>query len=182
MTDLPDEFELEGVQPAPSTEHLYLLEDLNGFVSLAASLLAKGVRQLRIYHPNLDLALFGDSTLVDAISAFARRDRNSRVQLLVQDPIPLIEQSHPLVRLQQRLTDKIGLRALPKDFDPDNINKLQRAYMVCDDSGLLVQHAADAWQGFVHFDDRPNAREFAHHFDSLWKHGEAIIHLQRLGL
>lgn len=177
-----EDFNIEGLTPAESCETLFLSQDLNGLVSMSASLIQQARRQVCIYSPQLDVNLFGQPTMVDACSGFARSDRFANLKLLVNDSEPLIQQSHPLVRLQQRLCDKIELRCLPKDFDPDNMHKLERSFIVTDQTGLMLQHTTESWDGFINFDDKPNAREFAQLFSFLWKHAEIIKEIQRLGL
>lgn len=177
-----EEFDIEGITPGESSESLFLTSEVNGIVSLSSALVQQANRQVLIYSPELDFRLFTDSTVVDACSVFARNDRQAKLCILVNNSKPLIEQSHPLIRLQQRLSDKIQLRCLPKDFDPENIHHLDRTFIVTDETGLMVQHSTESWQGFVNFDDKPKAKEFTQQFTYLWNYGEPVIELQRLGI
>lgn len=177
-----EEFDIEGITPSQTSESLFLTEDVNGLISLSSALIQNASRQVAIYSPELDINLFANTAIVDACSAFARSDRHATLRILVNNSRPLLEISHPLIRLQQRLSDKIQLRCLPKDFDPENIHHLNRTFIVADDTGLMVQHTPESWRGFVNFDEKPKAKEFEQHFSFLWRHSEAIIELQRLGL
>ncbi|BFM11713.1 hypothetical protein R50072_18660 [Simiduia litorea] len=177
-----DQFELTGVNPAETTQGLLILEALSTFTAFGSQLASQCRSKLRIYSPDLPSHFYADELFVDACSSFARSSRRSSIEILVQNAQPLIENYHPLIGLQKRLSDKIKLRVLPKDFDPENVQKLDRAFMVGDDSKILLQHSSLEWKGFVNFDDRANAKAFSQKFDYLWQYGEPVIELQRLGI
>ncbi|MDN3639830.1 hypothetical protein QWY82_13575 [Simiduia curdlanivorans] len=177
-----DQFELNGVNPAPTTQGLLILEELSAFTAFGSQLASQCRAKLRIYSPDLTPDLYANELFVDACSSFARSSRRSLIEILVQNAQPIIETYHPLIGLQKRLSDKMKLRVLPKDFDPENIQKLDRAFMIGDDSKILLQHSSLEWKGFVNFEDRANAKEFGHKFDYLWQYGEPVMELQRLGI
>ena len=168
-----DQFELNGVSPAQSTAGLFILEELSAFSAFGSQLVSQCRSKLRIYSPRLSPEFYAAELFVDACSALARLSRRSELEILVQDAQPLIENYHPLVGLQKRLSDKIKLRVLPKDFDPENIQKLDRAFMVGDDCKILLQHNSSEWKGFVNLEDRPKARELSQKFNYLWQYGSA---------
>lgn len=179
---MTDTFELEGVNPSESDDQLLILEELNGFIGFGTQLVQSCRQRLVIYSVNLDPQLYGDPAFVEACSAFVRANPRNTLQILLQFPQRVITYSHPLVRLQQRLTDKIKIRTLPADFDPEDIHKLERQFMVGDDDKLMLQHESSSFRGFVGFCEKPKALEFAQKFDYLWHHGVAITALQRLGI
>ncbi|UTA49594.1 hypothetical protein L1F30_08670 [Simiduia sp. 21SJ11W-1] len=176
------EFDIQGASAADTTPSLIILSELEGFRAFATELASQSRKQLRIYSQQLNPLIFAEEAFVSACSACARNNPRAKIEILVSLPQALIEQPHPLVRLQQRLSDKIKLRALPRDFDPENIHKLEREYLLGDDDKILLQHDSAQLDGFVNFDDRPNNRDFQKKFDYLWGHGEAIGPLQRLGI
>lgn len=178
----PDEFNLDGVTAAESDATLLLLNDLSGFCTFASKLAAECRFTLCIYSTTLNPELYATEVFVDACSAFARRSRRSEIKILLRDSQPVVENFHNLVGLQKRLSDKIKLRVLPKDFDPENIQKLDRSFMVGDDDKILIKLDDTEWRGFVNLNDRPAAKEHGHRFNYLWGYGEPIIELQRLSL
>lgn len=179
---MTESYELDGVTPSESDDQLLLLDELNGFISFGTQLVQSCHQRLYIYSVNLDPQLYGDTGFVDACSAFVRANPRNQLQILLQFADRIIAFSHPLVRLQQRLSDKIKLRALPADFDPEDIHKLNRQFMVGDADKLMLQHESSSHRGFVSFCEKPKALEFAQKFEYLWNHGTAITALQRLGI
>ncbi len=182
MSDDSHRFELQGAQAADTTPSLIILSELSAFIGFATQLAQQTRKQLRLYSVQLNPDLYGHSDFVDACSAFVRAARHNQLQILVQVAQPLIENPHPLLRLINRLPDKVHLRALPLSFDPENIHKLQREYLLGDGDKILLQHNAAHYDGFIHFDDKPTVKDFTHKFDYLWGHGEPIAELQRLGI
>lgn len=182
MSDNPHLFELQGAQAADATPSLIILSELTAFVTFATQLAQQSRQQLRLYSTQLNPDLYGHSDFVDACSAFARAARHCQLQILVRLAEPLIEQPHPLLRLTNRLPDKVRLRALPLPFDPENIHKLEREFLLGDNDKILLQHTATHYKGFIHLDDKPTVKEFTQKFDYLWGHGAPITELQRLGI
>lgn len=177
----PD-YEIEGVTPADSSDSLMILSALPGFVAFSTQLAENCRLKLRIFSNTLDINVYGNAAFVDACSAFARQSARNVIHVLVRDAQKIVEDFHPLVRLQQRLPDKIKLRRIPKDFDPENIHQLERQFMVGDDDKILLQHNSHDYEGFINLSDRPCANEFTLKFEYLWNHAEVIPELQRLGL
>ena len=182
MSDTNNAFDLQGADAADSTPSLIILSELPAFIAFATQLAQQCRQQLYIYSTQLNPELYGHEDFVDACSAFVRAAGRNKLSILVQQPQGLIEHPHPLLRLQHRLPDKIALRTLPTDFDPENIHKLNREYVLGDADKILLQHDAGHYDGFVHFNDKPTVKEFTQKFEYLWGHGESIAALQRLGI
>lgn len=178
----PATFDIQGAEAAESTPSLIILTELDGFRAFSTQLAQQSRKHIRIYSQDLNPLLFAEDAFVSACSACARSHARAKIEILVRNAQALVETPHPLLRLQQRLSDKIKLRALPRDFDPENIHKLEREYLLGDDDKLLLQHDTAQFDGFVNLDDRARNKEFQRKFEYLWGHGEAIGPLQRLGI
>ncbi len=177
-----EQYELKGAAPAESTPSLIMLSEIDAFIAFGAQLAQTTRHELRIYSNHLDPAFYAAPIFLDACSSCARASARVNIQILVRHAASLQGNDHPLVRLQQRLSDKIKIRALPLDFDPENIFKLEREFILGDTDKVLLQHDHHIFDGFVNLDDRPTVKNLQHRFASLWNHGESIASIQRLGI
>jgi len=121
-------------------------------------------RRLTILSPNLESALFATATFVSAVSEFARRAAVTHVQILIEDPRAIAEESHRLLELARRLPSKIDIRRLPDD----DVEAHPRSFVVADAEAYWVVPDSDAFAGFCNCRDRVEGRRLAEAFDRLF--------------
>ncbi len=103
------------------------------------------------------------NTVSEAISALARRHRQTRIRLLVQNTKHLRSIHHPLVALAQRLPSSIALHQLHEaPQHPDT------GFAIIDQKHLLFFNDEAALQGFANYRAAPEAKRYQEEFDSLW--------------
>ncbi|WP_341938490.1 DUF7931 domain-containing protein [Marinimicrobium sp. C2-29] len=159
-------------EPASSVEHL---EGLADFKSAVDSICARARRDLALFSPDLDAPLFDRDELADALSALARRHRQTRVRLLVRDTRPLIERGHGLVRLAQRLPSKISVRRLTNE-----IETRAHSFLLCDRDQLLYRNDPEEYRGFVDRKGAAEVRNLREIFDRAWESAEEDPRLRQL--
>lgn len=160
---------------SPTSSDLFLLDCSEDFHNFALKLLTRSRRNISILSNNLDPVIFNTDEFVDAISQIARNHRYAQIQILVKDTQQLLENSHKLVKLAQRLPSKLGIRKLT--IEPDD-KKL--GFMLCDNDGLLYKNDDAIYQGFANSNATAEVKHFRGIFDYIWQYGEAEPELQQL--
>ncbi len=83
------------------------------FKELLLALCSSASRYVKIISPRLDHLVFDSAELSDALSALARSGGNSRVDILISDSGPIIQNGHRLLSLVRRLPSSVSIRKLP---------------------------------------------------------------------
>lgn len=163
------------------TEHktpgVHLLESLGEFQQQSLALVKCTRRQLAIFSRSLDPQVYDTEAMAQAIADLARTSRYTRIQLLVKDTAPLIEQGHRLARLCQRLPTSISLRKLLREPEKGN-----RGFILSDARGLMYKNDEDAYRGFIDQDAPAQVKRLREEFDQLWQFAEPEPRLQLLHL
>lgn len=157
---------------ASSVEHL---EELAAFQRAVDSICARARRDLALFDPDLDATLFDRAEVASALSALARRHRQTRVRLLVRDTRPLIERGHALVRLAQRLPSKISVRRLTNE-----IETRAHSFLVCDRDQLLYRNDPEEYRGFRDRKGAAEVKNLREVFDRAWESAEEDPRLRQL--
>ncbi len=145
--------------------------------AIALDLAGQATRQLRLYSPQLDHALFDNDTFAAALSELARRHRQSEVRLLVRDIRPLVERGHRLVELARRLSSSVHIRRLD-----DRVDDGGESYLIADLRGVLCFDNREPESGWADYNNQPLAESFRDRFDQLWERAEESADLRALHL
>lgn len=143
----------------------------------ALALARQAVLSLRIFTRNLDPQLLSTPAFRDAVSDLARRDRQTEIRILVQDPTPAIRRHHELVDLVQQLSSHIAARRVAREWEDEVC-----AFLLADEHGLLWRPYGDRVEGTVDFAAGPRGRERRNWFDTVWEASEPEPELRRLGI
>ena len=145
------------------------------FSTVALDICLQAKRQLRILSCSLDEPVYKQDTMADALSALARRHRNSTVQLLICDDRPLREIRHPLVELSRRLS-AVEIRLARVELQQE-----LREYFLVGDTGHFAAYTRHGQTGLRSgFDKRSAAREYIEQFDRIWQVSRPSPWLKRL--
>jgi predicted GNAT family N-acyltransferase len=131
---------------------------------------------LRIFSTALEPELYANDAIIDALSALARRHRQSEIRLLICDETVLRENRHPLVALSQRLPSALPLRVLASDSRPE----LDELFLLADRSGILVYPQSAPNTAWCSYHLPPKVKDYQERFDRMWERGEQARHLRRL--
>lgn len=147
------------------------------FAEWAIALTTDASREICILSPDLDHRAFDDRTLVDALSALARRSRQSRVRILVSDYRPMIQRGHRLLTLARRLPSSILLQQLNEHPDWKG-----ETLVIKDRSGVLCKPAEADKAAFCEPDSRARAERYLDLFEELWRHSAPHIEFRSVPL
>ena len=143
---------------------------------LTLRLCASATRNIRIISPRLDHLVFDTAEMADALSAVARRNRNSTVHILISDARPIVNDGHRLLNLARRLPTSVAIRKLA-----DHPEMTGDTIVVRDLDGVIYM-PADGGPGFYEPDSRSSAKQFIDKFESLWQRSVQDPEFRRLGL
>jgi predicted GNAT family N-acyltransferase len=147
------------------------------FATLAIELAATANRQLRIYSPKLDHAVFDRQAMADAIAALARNSRYSDVRILVCDSEPMVKQGHRLLNLSRRLPSSVHIQTLS-----EHPNLPDYSFVIRDTNGTIYKPTDNDREGFYEPDSRASAKRFIEQFDELWSRSKPDPELRILGI
>ena len=145
------------------------------FSALALDICQQARRQVRIFSLSLNEAIYSEDDLSVALSALARRHRNSEVRLLICDDRPLREVRHPLVELSRRLS-AVDIRLARVELQQE-----LREYFLVGDNGHFAAYTRHGQSGLRSgVDKRAAAREYIEQFDRIWQVSRPSPWLKRL--
>lgn len=136
----------------------------NPFAAYAVALCDDALRHICILSPQLDHAAFDNSELVDALSALARRSRQSQVRILVSDVRALVTRGHRLLQLARRLPSTVHIRKLPEHPNWNN-----ETVVIKDRDGVLYKPGGSEHDAFYEPDSRVSAARYLELFEELWR-------------
>lgn len=120
-------------------------------------------RKIRILSPNLEPDLFDSDGMTDALSALARKHRDSEVQILILDSKPIVRRGHRLLKLHRRLSSSVKIRK-PANAAED----IKEALVITDQIAVFVQSIREPDKRWANFNNRPMAEDYCAQFDELW--------------
>lgn len=135
-------------------------------VPLMTGFAEAGVRCVDIFSHCLNPLVYADAQLVAAVSAIARRSRQSQIRVLVRDPTPLYGSAQPLVTLIQRLPSRAQIRAYT-----EGAKDRYMGFFCVDKQHLVYFSDEQQWQGFAREDAPAESRHILNEFEHLWLYG-----------
>lgn len=165
------------LQPTLGKDYTGGIDYPHPFAEWAAALTADASREICILSPNLDHPAFDNRELADALSALARRSRQSRVRILVSDYRPIIQRGHRLLALARRLPSSVLLQQLNEHPDWKG-----ETLVIKDRSGVLCKPAEADKAAFYEPDSRARAERYLDLFNELWRHSAQHIEFRSVPL
>jgi hypothetical protein len=147
------------------------------FDRYAISLCQGAARYICILSPQLDHAAFDNSELVDALSALARRSRQTQIRMLISDSRPIVGRGHQLLQLAHRLPSTVHLRKLAEHPDWNG-----QTTVIRDRNGVLYKPGGSDHQAFFEPDSRSSTLRHLQLFDELWRFSVEDAELRSLHL
>ena len=160
------------------------LVEISEFTTLADTqsallqLISRARRQICIYSPDLEPVLYGQADIVQALKQFAIDSRGGNILIIVQDPLAVRSQPHPLIDLAQRLPSTFLLRT------PVEAEDLQypSAFLINDREGYLFRQRSSHYRGVWSSTLPSRNRQLYEQFDAIWQRCRPCTEFRVLGL
>ncbi len=142
-----------------------------------AGLVEGATREIVIFAPHLDEALFNTARFSRALASFAARHRHNLARIVVEDSEQAVRDNDRLVGLCRRLSDFIHMHRVA-----DEHVGIREMFAVVDHSGYLLQEDIAKPDCTVASRDPRQAVQLARRFNELWDRSESIVSLRSAGL
>lgn len=151
---------------------------MHGYEALrdaAAALVHAARREVRLFAPYLEPAVFNTAAFSGALAEFARQHARNHVRVLVEDAVQLQRDNDRLVALTRRLSDRVELRVVE-----ENDRGARDLYLIADRTACLHREAMDRVEAVV-LHKAQDIAALIERFDAVWERAEPIA-LRTLGL
>lgn len=154
-----------GIYESIFASEVLRLDSTQAFTEHAIHQVHNARRQVLMSSSQLRDDIFSNEALVDALSAFARRERHAEVLILVHDKSSVNDRSLPLIRLAQRLSSKVKIKILTEE----GLNV--ESFMCCDTKALIFFNVEDnPPRGFSCYRAKQESKQLSEKFQHHWDH------------
>lgn len=143
--------------------------------AISADMAAQARRELLIYGPTLDPALYDQASFLEAVRRLALARPGVCVRVLLFDPRAATQSGHRLIELARRLTSRIAIRRVA-DEDQERLD----AFLIVDETGYVHRRLAERLEAIADYADPPAARRLRQDFERLWERGSVDSELRQL--
>lgn len=165
-------------QPRQASIEATKLENLEATTAAVVQLISQGRRQLCLYSRDLDHALYGQAVVVEGFKQFVLGNRQSRVQILLQDPLALQSRTHPLLGLVQRLPSYFLIRTPLENADL----QYPSAFLINDVDGYLFRLLDHRYEGHWSPNLPIQNRSLCEEFERVWQRARPCAEFRALEL
>ena len=170
--------ERTGIPPRGPSQPVRDFEGLPATTAATLALVQAARRDLWIYTRDLEPALFAQPEVVDALRTFAIAGRGGRVLVLLQEPVSVQGNGHPLLALAQRLSSVFQFRT---PVDPVD-HQYPSAFVANDRDGYLFRLLGSRFEGDWSPAQPARARQLIEHFGRVWERSRPCNELRALGI
>lgn len=147
------------------------------FHQYAVELCRSASRYVCILSPDLDHAAFDHGDLVDALSALARRSRQTQIRILLQDSRKVVARGHRLLQLSRRLPSTVLMQKIAEHPDWKG-----QTVVIRDLNGVLYRPQDNDINAFYEPDSRASTARHMELFNELWRHSSSDPELRSMSL
>lgn len=154
---------------------LLLLRKEEEFRNVILEMTRQASQSIRIFSPYLEHKLFDSPELREICSALARRNKYTRIEILIYDSHRIVKNGHALLEISRKLSSSIGMRIV----DPE-LRQLNHEFVLVDDYGLIYRRDAELYDGYANFSDLTECNRFGRQFKTAWESGLFDANLRQL--
>jgi len=148
----------------------------DALASAVSSLLRIARRDVRLFAPFLEPAVFQTATVAEAATHFASQHSRNRLQILIEDVSQVRRDNSRLVEIARRLSDTVALREVE-----ENDRGARDLFLIADRSTFLMQEDVGRNDGVVSARAPQETAQLIARFDELWERATPFA-LRTLGL
>jgi hypothetical protein len=152
-----------------------LAVDTSEDVSLATlEMVKQGKRTLDIISRELDPALYNTAEFTEAVKQLVLKSRNTKVRILVHEPLRIAKRGHRLVDLAMQLSSFMEIRVPDREYADFN-----EAILVVDSTGYIHRINGDRYETKLNFNDGRTSRILTRQFDDMWERSKTDQNFKR---
>jgi hypothetical protein len=159
----------------PSTRRI--LRERSEIAAQIATLVSQARREIALFAPELDPALFNTAALDHALIGFATNHRHNHARLLVEDAQQAVRDNTRLVELARRLSDFVDLRQVGEE----HIGR-RELFVLVDREGYLHQRDLTHPECLLDLHGHREAVELTQRFQEMWDRSQPIAAIRTTGL
>ncbi len=158
-------------------KQLILLRSESDFKNVILEMAGQARRSIQIYSPLLSHELFDHEALMTICSALARRNKFTKIEMLVFDPHRMIKNGHAMLNIARKLPSSIRIKIV----DPE-LRQQHHEYVLVDGLGVIYRGEHDAYAGTACFQNVTDCRRLGRQFTASWESGLLDTNLRQLSL
>ncbi len=156
-------------------KQLILLRGESDFQNIIIEMAGQAAQNIRIYSPVLSHDLYDQPKLNAICSRLARRNKYTKIEILVFDTHRMIKNGHALLSIARKLPSSIGIKVVDPEMRQQNLE-----YMLIDGRGVIYRPEADKFQGTACFSNITECNRLTRHFAANWESGILDPNLRQL--
>lgn len=157
------------------SDTLYSLETAEHNLCVVLDMVSQARREIFVMSYDLDPPIYGHPDFVEALSRFARRNRNSQARFILRTSDKALKYGHRMLPLAQRLSSSILIRT-PSDEHQDIVEP----FMIVDGVAYIRRKEALRFDAEACFRDRRLVKGMRELFIEMWEQSEPDPKLRRL--
>ncbi len=169
--------ESEIVYKLGSDKRLILLRREEDYRNVILEMAKQATTSIRIYSPVLEHKLFDNDELRNIFSALARRNRYTRIDILLFDSHRVTRSGHALLEVSRKLSSSIKMKIVHPE-----LRQLNHEYMLVDDVGIVYRLDYEVYDGYANFSDITECNRLCRQFTATWESGLSDPNLRQLRL
>jgi predicted GNAT family N-acyltransferase len=156
-------------------KQLILLRSESDFRKVILEMAGQARKSIRIYSPLLSHDLFDDAELMTICSRLGRRNKFTKIEMLVFNPHRVIKNGHALLNIARKLPSSIGIKVV----DPE-MRQQYHEYLLIDGQGVIYRGEHDTYEGTARFLDITECNRLGRQFTASWESGLLDPNLRQL--
>lgn len=148
------------------TAGFLLLRREQEFLTVVTKMCRQAKQSIQILSPLLDHKIFDHPDLYDIFSSLARRNKYTRIEIMLYDSHRVVKNGHALLDICRRLPSSIAMRLVHPELRSSN-----HEYVLVDESGLIYRQDAEQYEGYANFRDKTEANRLRRQFRGAWESG-----------
>jgi predicted GNAT family N-acyltransferase len=165
-------------KPRPKTIEAVRLESMEATLAATLHLINTAQRRLYLYSRDLELPLYGNKEIIEALKQFALHSHNGGVQIIIQEPLNLQTQLHPVIELAQKLSSYFLIRTPLENEDLQYLS----AYVANDSDGYLFRLVGNRYEGVWSPNLPARNRQLREEFERVWERSRPCTEFRALNL
>ncbi len=159
------------------TQELFTVETQEDFRQLLVTMSRQAQQRIWIFSHNLDIRIYADNELYEAIKNLAIRSPRTHIHILVQDSEHMVKNDHRLLRLAQRISSHIQVKITAKEHQD-----IYQTFIIFDDRGYIMHEDPLRFKARADFYNPLKTRKLAEQFSEMWEVGVVDNRIRRLSL